>query len=182
MAPRTGIRSSSDERLSKVLEPNAPTPQERFQLAKWCIENGITTTGIVAPYLPFGHEYARRVFDAYKTVGIQHLSIQLLKLSQQSLNRLCELLPEHAEQLASWYADDERKHVEWRVPGGLKVQRSYVNTDFMRDTFARLKEYTAEYEMTISTCTEVAMIINDHSFNREALKSGFTCVGFSRTR
>lgn len=170
-----------NEDYEKVLEPGAPASSERFEFAKFCIENGIVTTGIVAPFLPLDSEmeYAETVFLRFKNSGIQHLSLQILKLSNECLARMCEVLPNCAEKLRHLY-NSNCKSVEWKLPGGKRIFRYYSNADYLKQTLEAMKNLAAKMKLTVSTCKEVANIIEKPNFNDEGLAKGYNCVGFVR--
>jgi len=176
-----------DVQMEKLLEPGAATSPERLKFARFCKENGIAVTGIVAPYLPIGdrdEEYRRAVLERFKQVGITHCSIQVLKVSEACLERMSKLMPEHGDRLKTLYLQPNSKEgstIDWKLPGGSVVTRSYANDAYMRETLMNFKELSRELGMTVSSCKDVCRLIGDEHFNRDALRAGFTCVGYTRS-
>jgi DNA repair photolyase len=172
-----------DEKYRQVLEPDAPNMQERMDFARFCIENGIECSGIAAPFLPLGSEdYRRELIDRYSGAGISHVSVQLLKLSACCLERLCAQVPEMAEMLSLMYSNNGNQAVAWRLPGGKDVERKYAPTGIIKEELYSLRGFAAGKGITLSICKDVANIIEDPSFNEEAMKKGITCVGFKIRR
>ncbi|MBU0586600.1 hypothetical protein KJ780_03740 [Candidatus Micrarchaeota archaeon] len=160
--------------LVPVLEPNAASNEQRMELAKWAIANGIATTGIVAPFMPMhDSDYPMNVMRMFKAVGIGHLSLQLLKLSDACLDRLVGFF---GESLREFY--NERHNIEWTLPGGKKVTRFYANPEHLKAELFSARKIAKGMGITVSTCKEVCTLIGDQKFNQEASRRGITCVGF----
>ncbi|KXG77457.1 radical SAM family protein [Thermotalea metallivorans] len=171
-----------DEEVEAVLEPGAPPSTKRLEFAEFCSKNGIRVTGIVAPYLPIDEDntYAQKVFNRYLDSGIKHASVQVLKLSVDCLNRMCELLPKHEQRLKQLFDINNIKPIEWRLPGGKTVTRFYADSSYLEKEFKKLKLIARDMGMTVSTCKDVCININDTNYNFEAHQSGYNCVGFTR--
>lgn len=169
------------EELELLLEPGAPPSRQRLMLARRCIEAGIPVTGIVAPYLPLGNteEYARHVFSMLKAAGINHLGIQVLKVSADCLDRMCDLLREHKGRLAELFEMKHKMQLGWRLPGGKRIDRYYTSVDFLAKELLALRDIAATMGMTVSTCTEICKLIDNPGFNTPAVKAGYSCAGVS---
>ncbi|MDK2828783.1 MAG: hypothetical protein PWP67_1594 [Clostridium butyricum] len=171
-----------NEEIEAVLEPGAPPSSKRLEFAKFCSQSGIMVTGIVAPYLPIDddNDYAYKVFNRFLNSGIRHASVQVLKLSVECLNRMCKLLPKYEQRLNQLFDINNAKSIEWKLPGGKTVIRYYVDSSYLEKELKKLKLIAKNMNITVSTCKEVCININDVNYNAEAQQKGYNCVGFTK--
>jgi DNA repair photolyase len=171
-----------NEDYRKILEPNAPNIEERMNFAKFCKQNEILVSGIAAPFLPFSiPNYHEIVINRFSEVGIDHVSVHMLKLSELCLERMSNALGDYGSLLKKMYLGKDNKTVVWSLPGGKKITRYYCDAEIIRKELAKLKEIAKTKGVTLSTCVQVEQVIQDTNFNDQARKRGITCVGF-RTR
>jgi len=170
-----------DRNYEKMLEKKAPSSINRLKFAKECIQNGITVTGIVAPYLPIDEtqNYAFEVFKKFNDIGIKHLCIQPLKVSDESLNRLCSLLPKYKVRLENIFDKKHKMLKGWKLPCGKYIDRYYTNIEYLTLELQKLKNISVELGMTISTCAEICKLTVP-DFNIDAYKVGYNCAGISK--
>ena len=168
-----------NEELENLLEPGAPNSSKRMDFARECQKIGVTTTGIAAPYLPINDDnYAESVLSRFYNAGIKHVSVQVLKLSIESLDKLCILMPQYEQEFRKLFSKDDVKPVEWKLPGGKTVTRYFASTNYLQEELLKVKQIALKKGMTVSTCKEICNSIKDPSFNKEALSLGYNCVGF----
>lgn len=172
-----------NEEYRATLEPNTHAIEERMAFGKFCVENGIPTAGIAAPFLPFSIEgYNQSVVDRYANIGVNHISVHLLKLSEMCLERLCKQLGDYGDILKKIYCNKTSESIEWTLPGGKKVKRYYASKESIKEELKKFKEMAKTKNITLSTCVEVEKLIEDMHFNDDARKKGITCVGFRNKR
>ncbi|PIN86372.1 hypothetical protein COV19_05250 [Candidatus Woesearchaeota archaeon CG10_big_fil_rev_8_21_14_0_10_44_13] len=177
-----------NERYRALLEPNAPSISDRMELGKFCKENGIPISGIVAPYLPIASDldadrYKEEVIERYAEAGIDHLSVHLLKLSLDCRDRMSRAIGgdnQGQHDLSRLYDPEKCKSIEWTLPGGKKILRYYPLEEVVKKDLTAMKRLAKEKGMTVSTCVEVMRLIGDMEFNDDAGNKGLTCVGFRR--
>lgn len=171
--------------IEKLLEPGAAPSPERMKFARFCRESGITTTGIIAPYLPLGKDedaYRRSVLNRFKDAGISHCSLDVLKGSMPCIARIGDILPEYRENISKLYllpSQREESAIDWRLIGGDVVTRYNANTNYVRETLLSFKQLAKEMNMTVSACVDTCKLIEILDYNREAKASGFNCVGYT---
>jgi DNA repair photolyase len=79
---RVGISvTTMDAKLSRVMEPRAPTPPRRLEALKQLAEAGIPTTVMVAPVVPaINDAEIERILDAAAACGVRGAGYVLLRL------------------------------------------------------------------------------------------------------
>ncbi len=168
------------EAFERRLEPGAPLGKDRLRFAKHLKENGVTVSGLVGPYLPIddGRDYANKLFSDFKAAGIEHASIQLLKLTKESLEKMIMLLPEYADRFRKIFDMKYKMELDWKLPGGYDtVERFYVNKEYLKEDMIKLRDVAAEHGITVSTCGEQADLIGVHDYNTAGVKKGWACSG-----
>lgn len=170
-----------NEEIETLLEPGAPCSTKRMEFAKELIKNGVATSGIAAPYLPIEQDiYAYTILDKFKNAGINHVSVQILKVSVECLERMCKLMPKYEERIRELFNSEKVVPIQWRLPGGKVVTRFYADTTYIKEELIKVKKIATEKGMTISTCKDICINIGDHMFNKEAIERGYNCVGFTK--
>ncbi|MFO8016572.1 MAG: radical SAM protein [Candidatus Woesearchaeota archaeon] len=165
-----------DEKYRMRLEPNAPSIEQRMELGRFCTENGIRAAGIVAPFLPgMGEDYKEGITKRYRSAGVDHLSIHIMKVSEHCLERMAGILGDRIKE-----AYTESESIDWGLPGGRRVKRFYANPEIMKNELYDFKSLAEDKGMTVSVCKDVMRLIGDNHFNSGASRRGITCVGFRR--
>jgi DNA repair photolyase len=79
---RVGISvTTMDAKLSRVMEPRAPTPPRRLEALKQLAEAGVPTTVMVAPVIPaINDAEIERILDAAAACGVRGAGYVLLRL------------------------------------------------------------------------------------------------------
>lgn len=182
-APRCQVVMSMglpDPAFETLLEPGAAPSSDRMELLRRCSAAGIPTSGSVAPFLPLfadNRDYARRVFGRFKDSGVQHVSIEVLKVTRAGLDRVIAALPRHAEPLLQAFDFKHKMGVEWKVAGGETVERFFTNKEFLATQLAMALEVAESLDMSLSVCAEVAQLAGMQHINRRAASRGYTCAG-----
>ena len=167
-----------DERYRSVLEPDAPSISDRMEFAALCRKQGISVSGIIAPYMPrLNGSYSKDIIERFCESGVKHTSIQLLKLSEECLENLCRAMPDYEDILRDIYDKKECNSVEWSLPQGKTVKRYFARADVIKDELSKLKQTAASNGMTVSTCRQVMELMDDMGYNSEAARKGIFCVG-----
>src|SRR5271169_4624192 len=79
---RVGVSvTTMDSKLSRIMEPRAPTPPRRLEALKQLAEAGIPTTVMVAPVVPaINDAEIERILDAAAACGVRGAGYVLLRL------------------------------------------------------------------------------------------------------
>jgi DNA repair photolyase len=86
MAKRNLVRvaisvTTMDAKLSRVMEPRAPTPPRRLEALRQLSHAGVPTTVMVAPVIPaINDAEIERILDAVAATGVRHAGYVLLRL------------------------------------------------------------------------------------------------------
>lgn len=169
-----------NEDLENLLEPGAPNSSKRMEFAKVCHSLGVTATGIAAPYLPINVDnYAEKVLCRFKDAGIKHVSVQVLKLSVECLDKLCLLMPQYESDFRKLFSKEDVTPVQWKLPGGKVVTRYFASSTYLQEELLKVKNIATKMDMTVSTCKEICNNIKSPAYNSEAIAKGYNCVGFT---
>ena len=166
--------------FEKILEPGAAPSHERLELIRKCNSVGISTSGSVAPFLPIYEDtksYARNVFKRYKEAGVTHVSIELLKVTKAGLENVKKYIPEYADKIDEVFDWKHKMEVEWKLPGGITVERFFTNKEYLASQLDMAQEVADELGMSLSVCVEVAKLANRPNINKKAAKCGYSCAG-----
>ena len=76
-----------DEKIANIMEPNAPTPQERLTTIKELSDMGFYVTVRNEPYFPFQtKEYYQNFFDSIADAGAKHVSCAPVRMYSKRLD------------------------------------------------------------------------------------------------
>lgn len=170
-----------NERVREIMEPGAATINERLEFAQFCVNNKIPTTAIFSPILPVENlEYIKQYMDYYIGIGIDHFRVDFTEISKESLSKINSLLPEYAKEMNKVYLDQNAEITKWKVPyKNIFMERYWPSVQYMRNSFGMLKEYAKSINpnATVSVCNSLCVPNKLCSFNNEAIKRGFNCIG-----
>ena len=96
-----------DEEKARLLEPNAPSPQERIKALKKAKKEGIPVYARIDPIIPF---YTWKEFDETldELSFVSHITVSTLKLRPDSWRRMKVKFPELMKKLDSLYKRGEK--------------------------------------------------------------------------
>ncbi|MEM1639103.1 MAG: radical SAM protein [Desulfurococcaceae archaeon] len=140
-----------DDKLARIIEPNAPPPSDRIKAVEELRKQGVPVGVRIDPVIPFINddphdlkELATRVIQA----GALHIVTSSFKAKMNNLKRLSEYLPRDiANKLISLY----REKGTW-IHGYL-----YLNTNTRRSMLQPVITVAREYGITYATCREGLM-------------------------
>jgi DNA repair photolyase len=73
--------TSLDAKLSRTMEPRAPTPQRRLETLRQLVSAGIPTSAMVAPVIPaLNDDEIERILEAVAAAGVRNAGYVLLRL------------------------------------------------------------------------------------------------------
>lgn len=176
-----------NEEIKRKLEPNAADISERYKLVQYCLENGIFVTISFSPILPFiDLSYIKNKVDRYIKLGIKHFRLDMLELSEDSLKRIENLLPEYKSSLDKLYLDklyldESRVENKWVAPKSQKtVMRYKPSKEQIANIYTEIDKYiySINPKITVSICDGV-VATNQYlkDFNKRAYSNGFNCMG-----
>ncbi len=171
-----------DESLRMKLEPFAATCDERFDLARFCIDNDIPVTISFSPMLPLDEfNYVKEKILKYTSIGIKHFRFDLLELSKESYKKIVSLIPEYENELSRVYEDNRALENLWKLPGkNILIKRYKPNQKFMIKHYGELTAFvkTADKNATVSICDGVTATVKElKNFNNDAYDHWINCMG-----
>uniref|UniRef100_A0A7C1E1E3 Radical SAM protein n=1 Tax=Fervidicoccus fontis TaxID=683846 RepID=A0A7C1E1E3_9CREN len=95
-----------DERLSKVIEPGAPSPSERLLALKELAKKGVSVGARVDPVIPFVNDDPAELsllVEKLQEVGVKHVVTSTYKAKPDSYRRIVSALPELEDKLRNIY-------------------------------------------------------------------------------
>jgi DNA repair photolyase len=166
--------------IEAILEPGAAPSCERLEFVRKCRAAGLRVSGSVAPFLPIhedSRDYARRVFSRYQEAGVEHVSIELLKVTRSGLQRVISGIPQFSDQLNAAFDFKNKMEVEWKIDGGETVERFFTNKEYLASQLKMALEVAEELNLSLSVCAEVATLAGMQHLNRRAASRGYSCAG-----
>ena len=129
---------------SKKLEPNAPSPEKRFEAIKILNNHDIPTGLRLDPvFLCLSKDY-KKVIEKGVEAGIKHLTSSTYKAKKDNWKRFSEIYPEIAEKTYDLY-----------FKKGIKLGRSYyLPENTRREMMGGIKKVCNTYGISFATCRE----------------------------
>lgn len=145
-----------DEKLSRRLEPNAPSPRRRLNAIEKLVDRGVPVAIRLDPIIPFLNDDGMEdVIKAGASQGIKHVTSSTFKPRFDSWRRIQNAFPDVAARLAPLYfSQGERHRRSWYLPQKLRLElmsRARVACDKHGLTFATCREGMPELT-TAATC------------------------------
>ena len=104
--------TTTDDKLSRFLEIQAPLASARLRTLKKLNEEGIKTYAFVGPFLPhmkLKPELIDKLFSEIKKAGTDHIKIEYLNLPKYVRPKLSELLKGEPKEIQEIYATSQLK-------------------------------------------------------------------------
>lgn len=164
-----------NEKIAKVLEPNAATLEERFELACKCVENKIPAMGIIEPILPLKDlSYVNDILKKFVGIGIDHFAIDFARISRICLEDMIKKLPE-LEELRDVYCSDDSISQDFSTGAYYRhsITRYAPSYEYHLKNFNLIKKYAEDLGATVSKCNYFKV----PGINTGAYKRGFLCFG-----
>jgi DNA repair photolyase len=95
--------TTDDDKLAKILEPNAPLPSQRLSAAEDLISQGIPVSVRIDPIIPFINDQPQKLIKTLASIGVKHVTSSTYKVKADNWKRLLAVLPEVAEKLEPLY-------------------------------------------------------------------------------
>jgi len=134
-----------DEKLSRRLEPNAPSPRRRLNAIRKLVGRGVPVAVRLDPIIPFlNDEGVEDVIGAAASRGVKHITSSTFKPRFDSWRRIQNTFPGAAAHLAPLYFDQgERHRRSWYLPRELRLE-----------PMGRVRAACDEHGLTFATCRE----------------------------
>jgi len=129
---------------SKKLEPNAPSPEKRFEAMKILNDHDIPTALRLDPvFLYLSKDYKKVIEEGIKA-GIKHITSSTYKAKKDNWERFSKIYPEIAKKTYDLY-----------FKKGTRVGRSYyLPENIRREMMEKVKNACDNYGISFATCRE----------------------------
>ncbi|MCD6196832.1 MAG: radical SAM protein [Staphylothermus sp.] len=136
-----------DNRIAKIMEPGAPTPDKRVEAVKQLAESKIPVGVRIDPIIPGINDdfYSiKELIDQVIDAGAKHVVVSTYKARWDNLKRMIEAFPECSEYWQKLYIIDGK-----RIHGYMYLDRS------LREKILKpIIDYAQSKKITIATCRE----------------------------
>lgn len=164
-----------NELHARILEPNAASIEERYELGKTCVENGIPVVGVIEPILPFENlDFVKDIIKRFVEIKIDHFSIDFARITRECLEDLIIKLPE-LEELRSVYYNENALKLTFETGAYFKkpIVRYAPSNEYLHKSYNLIMNYAQSMGATISKCNFYKI----PGINIGALERGFLCFG-----
>jgi DNA repair photolyase len=136
--------TTDNDNISKVLEPNAPSPSERLKAAETLIRKGIPTSARIDPIIPFVNDNPESLIDNLASIGVKHITSSTYKIKPDNWKRFSIALPKIAEKLKPFYFEK-----------GEKIGRcTYLPKEWRLKLMKKVGVLAKNYGIQFGTCRE----------------------------
>lgn len=143
-----------NERLAKIIEPNAPSPEERLQAIHMLSEHDIPVTLRLDPILPYltdTEENIRSIVERASRAGVKHLVTSIYKAKPDNMKRILSAFPDLIDKYRSLYIEKGQRIHGYR----------YAPLEYRLRIIKLVKEIAHEYGLTFATCREGVSFLHD---------------------
>ncbi|MEJ2270983.1 MAG: radical SAM protein [Candidatus Bathyarchaeota archaeon] len=133
-----------NDKLSKKLEPGAPTSSKRLKAIEILTEERIPTTVRIDPLIPFVNDDLAELVETIASFGVQHITSSTYKIKPDNWRRFSNSFPEVAERLKEMY-----------FTNGNRVGRSlYLPRDIRFNLMKKVKQLAEKHDLKFGSCRE----------------------------
>lgn len=135
---------TTDDQISKKLEPGAPVSSRRLKAIETLVKVGITTTVRIDPVIPFVNDNLAELVKVVAELGVLHVTSSTYKVKPDNWKRFTTVFPEEAEKLKLLYFSE-----------GERVGRStYLPKKLRFNLMKEAKELTEKHNIKFGCCRE----------------------------
>ncbi|HVP93151.1 MAG TPA: radical SAM protein, partial [Acidobacteriota bacterium] len=136
--------TTDDDRIAKLIEPNAPSPTERLRATKILIDKGIPTSVRTDPIIPTINDSPENLIKTLASIGVKHITASTYKIKLDNWRRFNTAMPKVAEKLKSLYFEQ-----------GEKMGRCiYLPKDLRLNLMKNMAILAKDHDMKFGTCRE----------------------------
>ncbi|MCL2477252.1 radical SAM protein [Candidatus Bathycorpusculum sp.] len=101
--------TTDNEFIANIIEPNAPTPNQRIRAAQELQKAGIPVSVRIDPLIPHINDQPQKLIKTLADIGVKHITCSTYKAKPDNWNRLYQALPKVMEQLKPLYSAEGEK-------------------------------------------------------------------------
>jgi DNA repair photolyase len=136
--------TTDDENTTKLIEPHAPSPNERLRAIETLTQKGIPVSVRIDPIIPFVNDNPEKLISTLAHMGVKHVTTSTYKAKPDNWRRLATAMPQVAEKLKSLYFEQGEK------TGGYTLLPSDLRLKLLKN----IRRLTIENEMKFGVCRE----------------------------
>jgi DNA repair photolyase len=95
--------TTDDAEAARLLEPNAPPPDERLNAAQDLASKGIPVLARIDPIIPFVNDQPEKLVATLASIGVKHVTSSTYKVKPDNWRRFSVTMPAVAEKLKPLY-------------------------------------------------------------------------------
>ena len=138
---------TQDEQLARLLEPGAPTVDERVETIRDLVDKGIKTIVKVDPIIPSVNDNLNAIHDLLtqlKSAKLSHVTAQVMRMTMAAWKRMSASMDvRRLELLQELYFNGE---------GKLTNEKGYALASYRRSLTEQIKALVNDFGFTFSTC------------------------------
>jgi len=136
-----------DERIAKIIEPNAPSPKKRLNAIKILSKEGIPVSVRIDPVIPYLTDDSsdlKELVEKVVEVGASHIVTSTYKARYDNLARMIEAFPDLTYKLKKMYIEE-----------GVRMHGYFYLKKSLREKMLKPVTMAAKnYGITYATCRE----------------------------
>lgn len=101
--------TTDSELLSRIIEPNAPSPSQRITAAQELLKAGVPVSARIDPIIPRINDQPQKLIKTLADIGVKHVTCSTYKAKPDNWKRLSQALPNVMEQLKPLYFQEGEK-------------------------------------------------------------------------
>jgi DNA repair photolyase len=101
--------TTDNENTAKLIEPHAPSPNERLKTVETLTSKGIPVSVRIDPIIPFVNDKPEKLIATLASMGVKHVTASTYKAKPDNWRRLAASMPPVAEKLKSLYFEQGEK-------------------------------------------------------------------------
>ncbi len=92
-----------DDQLARILEPHAPSPNQRIRAAQDLIQAGVPVSARIDPIIPNLNDQPQKLLEELAAVGVKHVTVSTYKAKPDNWARLAKAFPDQMAVLKPMY-------------------------------------------------------------------------------
>lgn len=103
-----------DEKIAKIIEPNASLPKDRIETLIKAKAQGIKTFGFISPVLP-GITNLEEVLSVLKRAGVEYVWVELFNMRKSAVDKMMLVYKEFFPEKLKEFENAKRNQKEWHA-------------------------------------------------------------------
>jgi DNA repair photolyase len=136
--------TTDDAEVAELLEPHAPTPDERLRAAEDLISKSVPVSGRIDPIIPFVNDKPEKLVATLASIGVKHVTSSTYKIKPDNWCRFSAAMPTVAEKLKPLYFKQGEK-----IGGNILLPR-----DLRLKLMKRVRDLATANNMKFGVCRE----------------------------